>query len=101
MRGFSEGAIARMAALEQVHRGVYAYGAVRGPWFNEWAAMLACGARAFLSHTTSLALYDIRDRPHPDHVAEARRRAARGGGDDRGRAQRSQARMMALVKPSP
>jgi very-short-patch-repair endonuclease len=66
--GFSEGAIARMAALEQVHRGVYAYGAVRGSWFDERAAMLACGARAVLSHTTSLALYDIRDRPPIVHV---------------------------------
>jgi very-short-patch-repair endonuclease len=57
-----------MDRLERVHRGVYLHGAVRGPWFEEWAAILACGARAVLSHATAQALYELRARPAIVHV---------------------------------
>jgi very-short-patch-repair endonuclease len=54
--------------LQRVHRGVYAYGALMGPWWAEWAAVLACGVRAALSHATGLALVELADRPAIVHV---------------------------------
>jgi very-short-patch-repair endonuclease len=54
--------------LTRVHRGVYLLGAVRGPWFAEYAALLACGARAVLSHATALALWGLAERPALVHV---------------------------------
>ena len=69
--GFSTSAIkhrVRTGLLRPIHRGVYAHGALTGPWVAEWAAILACGHRAALSHSTSLALYALRDRPAIVHV---------------------------------
>jgi very-short-patch-repair endonuclease len=54
--------------LTRVHHGVYLLGAVRGPWFAEFAAVLACGPRAVLSHATALALWDLADPPAQVHV---------------------------------
>jgi very-short-patch-repair endonuclease len=69
--GFSRRAIQHRLAtgvLTRVHRGVYLLGAVRGPWFAEHAALLACGARAVLSHWTALALWGLAERPAQVHV---------------------------------
>ena len=53
----------RRGLLERRHRGVYAYGAILGPRFAEWAAFLACGPRTVLSRVTALALCDLAPRP--------------------------------------
>lgn len=53
----------RSGRLRRRHRGVYAYGAVLGPLFHEWATFLACGSRAVLSHLTALALWGLAPRP--------------------------------------
>jgi very-short-patch-repair endonuclease len=69
--GFSKAMIAtrvRTGLLRPLHRGVYACGAVAGPWWEERAALLACGPLAALSHPTALAVYEIRDRPAIVHV---------------------------------
>ena len=48
--------------LHRIHRGVYAVGhgklTLKGRWM---AAVLACGADAFLSHRAALALWDLRE----------------------------------------
>jgi very-short-patch-repair endonuclease len=72
--GLSKRAIAHRVdtgLLCSLHRGVYACGAISGPWFDEWAALLACGARAVLSHATAPALYDLRARPAIVHVTRS------------------------------
>jgi very-short-patch-repair endonuclease len=61
--GLSKAAIAwrvRKGLLHPLHRGVYAVGhtaLTRRGW--EWAAFLACGAEAVLSHTTAGALWGL------------------------------------------
>jgi very-short-patch-repair endonuclease len=97
--GLSRRAIAHRVStgrLQRVHRGVYLLGPVRGPRAAEWAAILACGPRAVLSHRTALALWGLGDGPpdgdveitHPrsgrDHDGVRRRRSERI--DDRDRA---------------
>ncbi|MEA2311612.1 MAG: hypothetical protein QOE28_1580 [Solirubrobacteraceae bacterium] len=54
--------------LTRRHRGAYLLGAVAGPWFSEFAALLACGPLAVLSHATSLAVWRVRDAPPAVHV---------------------------------
>ena len=53
----------KAGVLRRVHRGVYLYGAVAGLRAAEWAALLACGARAVLSHHSALALWGLAERP--------------------------------------
>jgi len=79
--GLSEDAIAhrvRTGLLRRVHRGAFLFGAVTGPWWEEWAAVLTCGSRSVLSHATAPALYGVRARPAVVHVtrpsASGRRR---------------------------
>ena len=62
--GYTDAAVVhRVAAgrLHPVHRGVYAVGrpelSIHGRWL---AAVLSCGARAVLSHTSAAALWGIR-----------------------------------------
>jgi very-short-patch-repair endonuclease len=57
--------------MRRVHRGVYLYGAVAGPWAAEWAAFLACGPGVRLSHSTAIALCGLGDRPELVHVTTA------------------------------
>jgi very-short-patch-repair endonuclease len=64
--GMSRGAVSnrlKRGWLQRVHRGVYLLGPLKGPWAAEWAALLACGPRAVLSHCTALARYGLRERP--------------------------------------
>jgi very-short-patch-repair endonuclease len=80
--GFSKPAIRHRVnaeLLRRVHQGVYVYGPVTGPRWEEWAALLACGARAVLSHGTSLALDGLRDRPAIVHVIRPSATAERRG----------------------
>ncbi|MDQ4071709.1 MAG: type IV toxin-antitoxin system AbiEi family antitoxin domain-containing protein, partial [Actinomycetota bacterium] len=62
--GFGEGAIRRRVEAgrwRRVHRGVYVLGPARlsqrGRW---WAALLACGEGAVVSHASAAALWGIR-----------------------------------------
>jgi very-short-patch-repair endonuclease len=90
--GLTEDAIAhrvRTGLLRRVHRSVYLCGAVPGPWWEEWAAVLTCGARSVLSHASAPALYGVRERPAIVHItrpsASGRRRGMlihRGDVDD-------------------
>jgi hypothetical protein len=51
----------RSGRLHLVHRGVYAVGhQVLGAVGRRWAAVLACGARAVLSHAAAAAAFDMR-----------------------------------------
>jgi very-short-patch-repair endonuclease len=69
--GLTEDAIAHGVAtglLTRVHRGAYRFGPVVGEFWEEWAACLACGPRAVLSHATAPAIYGVRARPAVVHV---------------------------------
>jgi very-short-patch-repair endonuclease len=64
----------RSGRLHLVHRGVYAVGhpaaTITGEW---WAALLACGDEAVLSHATAACACELMDRPGPRvHVTTAR-----------------------------
>jgi very-short-patch-repair endonuclease len=43
--------------LRRLHRGVFLMGPLTGPWTRQMAAVLACGARAALSHRSAAALW--------------------------------------------
>lgn len=96
--GLSRRAVAHRVStgrLQRVHRGVYLLGPVRGPRSAEWAALLACGPRAVLSHRTALAGWELGEGPpdgtvditHPatgrPHAGVRRHRAARIDACDR------------------
>jgi very-short-patch-repair endonuclease len=49
--------------LRQIHRGVHLVGPIVGERTYEMAALLACGARAVLSHRSAAALWDL--LPYP------------------------------------
>ena len=58
----------RIAAgrLHIVHRGVYAVGhRLLDAWGRRWAAVLACGEAAVLSHASAAAAWDIRNSSSP------------------------------------
>jgi hypothetical protein len=60
--GFNDGAIRRRAAggwLVRRHQGVYQLGVFAGPYDAEVAALLACGPRAVLSHSTAAAMWRL------------------------------------------
>lgn len=63
--------------LSPVHRGVYAVGPVRGPRWREWAALLAAGETAVVSHETAAGLHGLvhsRRTPGPTQVTVRRGR---------------------------
>lgn len=60
--GISPDAIDRRIAnglLRRVHRGVYQVGPVAGRWAAEMAAVLACGGRAWVSHSSRGAMAQL------------------------------------------
>jgi very-short-patch-repair endonuclease len=60
--GVTPGRIARRTrslALRPVHFGVYQVGPIAGPLAREFAAALACGAGAVVSHTSAAAVWQI------------------------------------------
>lgn len=58
------------ARLRPVHRGVYQVGPLPQPWAREMAAVLACGANAYLSHRSAATPWGLlpSDAPAPVHV---------------------------------
>jgi len=58
------------ARLRPVHRGVYQVGPLPLPRAREMAAVLACGANAYLSHRSAAAVWGLlpSDAPSPVHV---------------------------------
>ena len=71
---------ARKGALHRLHRGVYAVGHTalsrRG---REWAAVLACGPDAVLSHETAAALWGLTKPQQPVAVTTPRKLGPRAG----------------------
>jgi very-short-patch-repair endonuclease len=60
--GLSEGAIRRRVVagwLTRRHTGVYQLGVFGGPFGIEWAALLACGPKAVISHLTAAGLWRL------------------------------------------
>lgn len=49
--------------LRPVHRGVYAIGPIAGERQREMAAVLACGDRSYISHTTAAACWELVPEP--------------------------------------
>jgi len=73
--GLNEGAIsARVAGgwLTREHQGVYRLGVFCGTFGPEAAALLACGARAALSHDSAIAMCGLAERPRTPHVSGSR-----------------------------
>jgi very-short-patch-repair endonuclease len=72
----------RSRRLHPHHRGVYTLGhRALGPNGRRWAAVLACGPGAVLSHRSAAALWGIRpdNRPSIDVTVASRGRASRKG----------------------
>ncbi|MGI9627910.1 MAG: type IV toxin-antitoxin system AbiEi family antitoxin domain-containing protein [Longimicrobiales bacterium] len=49
----------RTGRLRRIHRGVYLSGSVPGRYHREMAAILACGDKAVVSHTTAARLWEL------------------------------------------
>jgi hypothetical protein len=85
--GIGKGAIdywLRCGRLHVIHRGVYAVGhPVLGDKGRLWAALLACGPKAVISHRSAAKLWGIRpnSRPAIDVTAPGRSRHRREGID--------------------
>ncbi len=56
----------RIGELHRMHRGVYVVGHLaRAPMAEEWAAVLACGEQAFVSHRSAAHLWSIAPESPP------------------------------------